>query len=142
MIPCEPVGSCTVLVATVILPLERIYQTEVRLAPFTVLLDARRAMTTFGGVRRKKDFSKDVGYIFRKQAEEAEEADGLFINKAELLEVGEQKILRAAMARAFPGKPVWLGSAKSGAGIEEWLGECMGLDPTGGTPNTADLEGG
>jgi G3E family GTPase len=138
VILCEPVGSCTDLVATVILPLERIYQTGVRLAPFTVLLDARRAMTTFGGTRRKKDFAKDVGYIFRKQVEEA---DGLFINKAELLGEGEREKLQAALASAFPGKPVGFGSAKSGAGVEEWMGSWLGGGDAGGTEQHAALAG-
>ena len=138
VILCEPVGSCTDLVATVILPLERIYQTGVRLAPFTVLLDARRAMTTFGGTRRKKDFAKDVGYIFRKQVEEA---DGLFINKVELLAEGEREKLQAALARAFPGKPVGFGSAKSGAGVEEWMGSWLGRGNDGGTEQHAALAG-
>jgi G3E family GTPase len=136
VIMCEPVGSCTDLVATVILPLERIYQTGFRLAPFTVLLDARRAMSTFGGARRKKDFAKDVGYIFRKQVEEA---DGLFINKAELLGEGEREKLQAALARAFPGKPVGFGSAKSGAGVAEWMGSWLGGGDAWGTEPHAAL---
>lgn len=131
VILCEPVGSCTDLVATVVRPLESLYQTGFQLTPFTVLLDARRALTTFGGVRRKRDFAKDVGYIFRKQVEEA---DGLFVNKVELLEAGEEEKLRAALAKAFPGKQVSFGSAKTGAGVAEWMEVCFGIQATGGTP--------
>jgi hypothetical protein len=131
VILCEPVGSCTDLVATVVRPLESLYQTGFLLTPFTVLLDARRALTTFGGVRRKRDFAKDVGYIFRKQVEEA---DGLFVNKVELLEAGDEEKLRAALAKAFPGKQVSFGSAKTGAGVAEWMEECFGIQATGGTP--------
>ena len=42
---------------------------EVRIAPFTVVVDGRRALSAFGGGRRKKNFAKDLGYIFRKQVE-------------------------------------------------------------------------
>lgn len=122
VILCEPVGSCTDLVATVVRPLESLYQTGFRLTPFTVLLDARRAAAAFGGARRKKDFAKDVGYIFRKQVEEAA---WLFVNKAETMTEGEREGLRAALAKAFPEKRVWFGSAKAGDGVTEWMEESI-----------------
>lgn len=118
VILCEPVGSCTDLMATVILPLERVYRSKVRLAPFTVLLDARRALSTFAGVRRKGDFAKDVGYIFRKQVEEAE---CLFLNKTDLLTPSEREKVMAALQKAYPEKPIFEGSAKSGAGVKPFL---------------------
>ena len=44
----EPVGSCTDLVATVSLPLERIYNAGFTMAPYAVLVDPYRAMQTLG----------------------------------------------------------------------------------------------
>ena len=44
----EPVGSCTDLVATVSLPLERIYKAGFTMAPYAVLVDPYRAMQTLG----------------------------------------------------------------------------------------------
>ena len=37
----EPVGSCTDLVATVLLPLEQVYKTGLRRAPMSVVLDGK-----------------------------------------------------------------------------------------------------
>jgi hypothetical protein len=44
----EPVGSCADLVATVSLPLERIYKAGFQMAPYAVLVDPYRAMQTLG----------------------------------------------------------------------------------------------
>jgi G3E family GTPase len=44
VILAEPVGSCTDLAATVVLPLERMYQTRFTLAPLTIAADARRLL--------------------------------------------------------------------------------------------------
>ena len=68
----EPVGSCTDVVSTVLLPLEKVYKVEFVICPFSVVIDARRALSSLGGRRTPGDFSKDVGYIYRKQLEEAE----------------------------------------------------------------------
>jgi G3E family GTPase len=125
VILCEPVGSCTDLVATVVRPLEKIYQMEVSITPFTVVLDGRRALAAYGGAKRKKDFAKDVGYIFRKQVEEAE---ALFLNKVEMLTAAEHEALRGALEKAFPEKRLWFGSAKADEGVREWMEECLGLE--------------
>ncbi len=134
VILCEPVGSCTDLMSTVIRPLEQIYRMEVRIAPFTVVLDARRALTAFGGGRRKKDFAKDVGYIFRKQVEEAEI---LFINKAETMDEAERGNVRAALEKEFPGKQIRFGSAKGDERVAEWLED--GLGAGGGGEDASSL---
>ena len=134
VILCEPVGSCTDLMSTVIRPLEQIYRMEVRITPFTVVVDGRRALSAFGGGRRKKDFAKDVGYIFRKQVEEAEI---LFINKAETLTEAERGKVRAALDKEFPGKQIRFGSAKGDEGVGEWLESLEVKD--GGDPLAAKL---
>lgn len=61
VIVAEPVGSCTDLMATVILPLEKVYQLPFVLSPLSVVLDARRALATLGGTRSARDFHRDVG---------------------------------------------------------------------------------
>lgn len=65
MFIAEPVGSCTDLVATVPLPLERIYKQGYEMAPSAVLVDPCRAMQTLG-VEGAPLFSPDVNYIYRK----------------------------------------------------------------------------
>lgn len=75
VILAEPVGSCTDLKATVLLPLERIYKLPLRLAPLSVVVDARRLHRLwFGGAPARKGaaLSRDVQYIYLKQLEEAE----------------------------------------------------------------------
>src|SRR4051812_34086737 len=78
----EPVGSCTDLVATVTYPLRRIYGSQFRLAPLSVLVDPVRAEQVFG-MREGRKFSEKVLYIWRKQIEEA---DIIVIAKTDLLE--------------------------------------------------------
>lgn len=117
---CEPVGSCTDLRATVLLPLAEIYEMEVRLAPFTAVLDARRALALYAppSGKRKKGFAKEVNYIFRKQIEEA---DVLFLNKVEVLSEEERQTLLEALQTTFSDKTLFAGSARSGEGVERWL---------------------
>ncbi|MEJ7606665.1 MAG: GTP-binding protein [Bryobacteraceae bacterium] len=89
----EPVGSCTDLMATVLLPLKQVYQVPLRLAALAVLLDGRRAFETLIRGGRTRTFSKDVGYIYRKQIEEAEM---LVINKIDLLTAKQLETLVAS----------------------------------------------
>jgi G3E family GTPase len=123
VIVAEPVGSCTDLMATVILPLEKVYCMPFVLAPLSVVLDARRALATLGGKRNSRDFHRDVGYVFRKQIEEAE---WLMVNKVDLLEPQDLEDLQARLARTYPGKSVFLVSGRSGEGLEEWFRALMG----------------
>jgi G3E family GTPase len=122
VIVAEPVGSCTDLMATVILPLERVYTIPFVLSPLSVVLDARRALAALGGRRKARDFHRDVGYVFRKQIEEAE---WLVVNKVDLLEEEDMADLEGRMARAYPEKRVFRVSGKTGAGLEEWFTALM-----------------
>ncbi len=120
----EPVGSCTDLVATVLLPLEQVYKTGFRRAPMSVVLDGKRAWGNyFGKARAGEGFSKDVRYIYLKQMEEAEI---LVVNKTDLLPVRERKRLMERLAQDFPGKRVLAVSARTGEGMEDWFAMLMG----------------
>ncbi len=119
VIVAEPVGSCTDLVATVLLPLEQVYQTGWRRAPMSVVLDGKRLWQTyFGKARGTGGFSRDVRYIYVKQMEEAEI---LVVNKADLLSEREKNKLRAKLEQDYPGKRVFFVSARSKEGLEEWF---------------------
>jgi G3E family GTPase len=118
----EPVGSCTDLMATVLLPLGQIYRMPLKLAPLSILLDGERAYRTLVSRRRTRDFSKDVGYIYRKQIEEAEI---IVINKIDLLTVAQRGKLRERLEREYPGRKIFELSALSEAGIEAWLEAIM-----------------
>ncbi len=125
VILAEPVGSCTDIMATVVVPLEKVYQAKVRMAPYVVLMDSRRALAAYGGKAgarvRKKDFSRDVGYIFRKQVEEAQL---IFVNKTELINTNEREAIEEGLLAAWPKKQVIFGSARESDGMHQLLDAC------------------
>ena len=123
VIVAEPVGSCTDLMATVILPLEQIYHMPFAISPFSVVLDARRALATLGGKRSAKDFHRDVGYVFRKQIEEAE---WLVVNKIDSLKHEDLMDLETRLAQAYPGKRIIKVSGKTGEGLADWFEALLG----------------
>lgn len=122
VIVAEPVGSCTDVVATVLLPLERIHGLRMALAPLSVVLDGRRALAALGGRRSARDFHRDVGYVYRKQMEEAE---WLVVNKVDLLEEGDLPDLLERLGKAFSGRRLFVVSGKTGDGLVEWFGAVM-----------------
>lgn len=114
----EPVGSCTDLMATVLQPLETIYETPMTLAPLAVVLDSRRILSSLGGKNNKRSFHRDVGYVFQKQIEEAE---CLVINKIDLLPKDDLEDLKIRLVSAYPKKDYLFISAREGKGINELL---------------------
>lgn len=113
----EPVGSCTDLVATVILPLQQLLGETFELAPFGVLLKPShgKRILAKGSEGRKSGFSPQAEYIFRKQLEEA---DYLMIGRLDQLnedEVAELSERLQAIAKDVPVIPV---SPKSGEGVD------------------------
>jgi hypothetical protein len=102
----------------VLLPLERVYQVPFRIAPLSVVVDARRALSSLGGRRTPGDFSKDVGYIYRKQLEEAEI---VVVNKPDLIASADLEDLLHRLSTAYPGKRTFVLSAKTGEGVSDWL---------------------
>jgi G3E family GTPase len=111
----EPVGSCTDLVATVSLPLERIYKTGFRMAPYAVLVDPYRAIQILRVEDGEPVFSPDISYIFRKQLEEAEI---IVINKADVVKPARMERLHEAMTREYPGAQIMVVSSRDGTGLE------------------------
>lgn len=112
----EPVGSCTDLVATVSLPLEKLYGDRFAVAPMSVLVDPLRAERVLGLADAK--LSEHVGYIYRKQLEEAEI---VVINKCDLVDGPRRDRLRAALKEAAPQATVLECSARTGMGLEGWF---------------------
>ncbi|MFT6383044.1 MAG: G3E family GTPase [Akkermansiaceae bacterium] len=118
----EPVGSCTDLMATVLKPLEEIYKTPLTLAPLAVLLDARRSLAAVGGKPARRSFHRDIGYVYLKQVEEAE---WLIVNKRDLLKDEEINELKNKLSEKYPEKKVYLVSAKTGHGLEEFFDDLL-----------------
>lgn len=121
----EPVGSCTDLKATVDYPLRRMYGDAYAIAPLSVLVDPIRAMRIFG-LETGKSFSEKVVYIYGKQLEEAEI---VVINKADLLTPERLEELQQALSRRFPQARIQVIAARTGQGIQEWVGQIMTADP-------------
>ncbi len=120
VILAEPVGSCTDLVATVVLPLQNLLGERFELAPFGVLLKPSHGKRILGGESESKSgFSPQAEYIFRKQLEEA---DYIMIGRRDLLSDVEVESLRVALAERSPGTPVVAVSPLTGEGVDEVLG--------------------
>ena len=116
----EPVGSCTDLVATVTLPLEQIYGDRFTVAPMSVVVDPLRAERVLGLATAK--LSEHVGYIYRKQLEEAEI---IVINKCDLVDAPRRERLRTALAAVNPRASVLECSARDGTGLEPWFARLL-----------------
>ncbi|MBI2194931.1 MAG: cobalamin biosynthesis protein P47K [Planctomycetes bacterium] len=113
----EPVGSCTDLIATVAIPLQRLYGNRFVLAPLTVLVDPFRARKILTNQARG-GFSPKVAYIYRKQLEEA---DAIALNKVDLLDDPGRQELLALLQALYPGKTVFAFSARKAEGMQPWF---------------------
>ncbi len=102
----EPVGSCTDISATTLLPLHE-YSETYRLAPFTVLVDPARARELL-----RDDAESNMKFLFHKQLQEA---DIVCFAKSDVSPDYPQ----------IPGRPVRQVSAKTGQGVSAWLDEVL-----------------
>ncbi|MFN7722565.1 MAG: GTP-binding protein [Pirellulaceae bacterium] len=109
----EPVGSCTDLVATVLRPLQQVYQRPLEIAPFGVIIKPTHGRKILqnpeGG-----GFSPQAEYIFRKQLEES---DFILINRIDELSQEHADALRVLIEQHFPGRPILPLSARTGLGF-------------------------
>ncbi len=119
----EPVGSCTDLMATVLLPLEKIYQKPLTISPMSVVIDSARLELAMADELKDKSgrrsgFTADVWYIFEKQIEEAEI---LVLNKIDLLKKGRIGRIEQWLKQKHPDKKIFRVSTETGEGLEEWF---------------------
>ncbi|MBI2301594.1 MAG: cobalamin biosynthesis protein P47K [Armatimonadetes bacterium] len=121
----EPVGSCTDISATVIQPLKKFYGEWCRVTPYSVLVDPERVTSTLTGPLA----GTDIGYLFRKQLEEA---DVIVLNKIDKLDDEARGRLYGALKAAFPGTPVYGFSALTGEGVDTWWRELKEQGTPGG----------
>ena len=113
VILAEPVGSCTDLMATVLLPLVRYEGDRFTLARLTVLVDATRPAS---------DPASPVAYLRRQQLAEAEI---LGLTKVDLLPADEAAALRDELAAAYPHARLISLAALHGTGLDAWLEQVM-----------------
>jgi Ni2+-binding GTPase involved in maturation of urease and hydrogenase len=114
VILAEPVGSCTDLVATVVLPLKDLYGERFEVAPYPVLFKPSHGLRILRH-EAGAGFSPKAAYIFRKQLEEA---DAIVINRIDELDAGALNELTGLVHASFPGTPVLALSARTGQGFE------------------------
>ena len=111
----EPVGSCTDLVATVVRPLQQLFDRQFDVAPYGVLIKPSHGERILSG-RGNAGFSPKAEYIFNKQLEEA---DFLIVNRIDSLPADEVNRLVQLLERRYPDRPVLRVSAKTGDGFDE-----------------------
>jgi len=129
----EPVGSCTDLAATVGLPLARIYGDRFTVAPLSVVVDPLRAERVLG--LAGANLSEKVGYIYRKQLEEAEI---LVVNKTDLVDRPRLERLLAALQAVNPSAERLTCSARDGTGLEPWFEAVIGRE--GSAASIAEID--
>ncbi len=113
LILAEPVGSCTDLIATVYNPLAEYYGGEVDLAPYVVLVDAKKVLSL-----AKVDASKDRQLAL--MAWQLQEADIICINKVDMIDPSEQPQVLDAVKRFYFEEPECLFiSAKTGYNLDK-----------------------
>ena len=111
---CEPVGSCTDLVATVVRPMQQLFGGQFRIAPYGVILKPSHGQRILSG-RDDAGFSPKAAYIFKKQIEEA---DFLLVNRIDEMATDEADELVRMLESQFPGRPVLRVSARTGEGFD------------------------
>jgi len=117
VILAEPVGRCTDLVATVIRPLEQVYQLPLEIAPYGVILKPSHGLRILRNAdqsEKRSGFSPKAEYIFRKQLEEA---DFIIINRIDELDAAQVDELSSLLEAEFPDRYILRTSAKTGEGF-------------------------
>jgi G3E family GTPase len=115
VILAEPVGSCTDLVATVVQPLMRLFDTRFEVAPYGVILKPSHGRRILKN-EPNSGFSPKAAYIFLKQLEEA---DFVVINRVDQLSAGEVEDLVQLIGDRHPEIPTIRMSARTGEGFEQ-----------------------
>ncbi len=127
VILAEPVGSCTDLVATVVQPLMRLFETRFEVAPYGVILKPSHGRRILKN-EPNSGFSPKAGYIFLKQLEEA---DFVIINRIDQLAAAEVDELVQLLHDRFPEMPTIRMSARTGEGFELLLDQLEQRGPFG-----------
>ncbi|MDR0815590.1 MAG: cobalamin synthesis protein P47K [Bacteroidales bacterium] len=120
VIIAEPVGSCTDLSATILQPLKKYWNSELTVAPLSVLADPARLLPVLDGTNA--GLHNDAAYIFHKQLEESEI---ILITKTDTLPPDAVTALVERTRQAFPFATVLPVNAATGTGVDEWLDEVL-----------------
>ncbi|HEX8616064.1 MAG TPA: GTP-binding protein [Thermoanaerobaculia bacterium] len=113
VILCEAVGSCTDIVATVVLPLRRFYGDVLDVRPLSVVVDAASAGEWI-------EATGDLQYVWHEQIREA---DLVLLNKSDCLDERQLESAERALQSVNEKSHVLRTIATSGEGIDRWLSE-------------------
>jgi len=127
----ESVGSCTDLVATIAKPLG-LYHPNFRVV-ISVFADASLLHSIIEGAHTF--LQESVGYIYRKQLEEA---DLLVINKTDLITENELNTVKKYIQTTFPAKVILCQNAYNENDIGNWLKLLADFKP--GARRSLDLD--
>lgn len=116
VILAEPVGSCTDLVSTVVLPLKDLHHGHYVVAPYPVIFKPSHGLRILKN--ESAGFSPKAAYIFRKQLEEA---DVILMNRIDELDASRQQELRELLTQEYPTATIIPLSAKTGAGFDDLI---------------------
>lgn len=115
MILAEPVGSCTDLIATVYNPISEYYKDELSIAPYVVLVDAKRLLDL-----TDLDLKKDRQLMLMSW--QLREADVVGINKVDLISPSELDKVKDVLRKlyiAFEELELLPISAKTGYNLDK-----------------------
>src|SRR5262249_40970588 len=105
-------------------------------APMSVLVDPVRCARILG-IEAGKGFAPKGGYVYRKQLEEA---DGIVVNKTDLMSADRIERLRDALAKEFPRAEILTISAVHSTGLDPWFETVLGGDAASFTAPELDYE--
>jgi G3E family GTPase len=113
----EAVGSCTDITATVARPLRETYGNLLDIVPLTVVVDPVR-FVRFDREWSSIDPEPDIAYLYRKQLEDAAI---VAVNKADLFDPNERRLLLDGVRHRCPHAEVLSYSARTGEGLDHLL---------------------
>lgn len=123
IILAEPVGSCTDIVATVILPLQDLMKDKVRVSAYSVLVEPLRWKEITEG---EADTPWSMKYLFDKQVEEA---DFVVLTKTDTISLPALEKIQAGFVTRYHQARFLSISSTDGTGLEAWLEAVLSTPP-------------
>jgi Ni2+-binding GTPase involved in maturation of urease and hydrogenase len=123
IILAEPVGSCTDIVATVILPLQDLLKDKVQVQAYSVLVEPLRWKEVAEG---ETEPLWSMKYLFDKQVEEA---DFVVLTKTDTISVAALEKFRSDFASRYGEDRFLFISSKDGTGLESWMNAVLSTPP-------------
>jgi len=123
VILAEPVGSCTDIVATVILPLQDLMKDKVKVYAYSVLVEPLRWQEL---EEAATDVPWSMRYLFEKQVEEA---DFVVLTKTDTISRSAHERIEESFGSRYPHARLLSISSKDGSGLEEWLDAVQSTPP-------------